>query len=448
VDKRTGERHDYTRRSGVESVSWFAPAGCREQTSAELWNRAEAAEKRRNATVAREVLVALPHELNQVQRLELVQRMTQQLAERYGVAGTAAIHAPDREGDQRNWHTHILMTTRQIDPATGELGAKTRELDDMKTGPKEVLWIRQMVEREGNAALERAGHAARLDCRSLAAQGVDREPTTHEGPRVTAIRRECAQKQRGPLGACDVIELNDVRRLPPLAELRAEAQQLEAEIIDLDQYRLKREIKQLSVPAPHPPMYSTAVELVKRQREAVQGAKRWRTEHPVVARVLDAIGIRTPADREVDRMRGALQGSSAVQETIAWQRAEREREQRLEDARRQLEQLLGRLPPSQIHAESPPPEPQPEVSRAQRSLAAGLAAMEQWKAEPAGAASEPEPEPEPEPDWIEWEQDGEQFGQWEGEQQVYWLDEQQGEWLLAEDRPQPEPERYSGPRMG
>uniref|UniRef100_UPI003710EA7B MobA/MobL family protein n=3 Tax=Bacillati TaxID=1783272 RepID=UPI003710EA7B len=253
VDKRTGERHDYTRRSGVESVSWFAPAGCREQTSAELWNRAEAAEKRRNATVAREVLVALPHELNQVQRLELVQRMTQQLAERYGVAGTAAIHAPDREGDQRNWHTHILMTTRRIDPSTGELGAKTRELDDMKTGPKEVVWIRQMVEREGNAALERAGHAARLDCRSLSDQGIDRAPTTHEGPRVTAIRRECEREQRDPLGACDVIELNDARRLPPLGELRVAAQQLEAEIIDLDQYRLKREIKQLSVPAPHPP---------------------------------------------------------------------------------------------------------------------------------------------------------------------------------------------------
>ncbi|MGE6531821.1 hypothetical protein ACQKEM_22990, partial [Pseudomonas sp. NPDC077382] len=189
----------------------------------------------------------------------------------------------------------------------------------------------------------------------------------------------------------------------------------------------------------HPPMYSTAVELVKRQREAVQGAKRWRIEHPVVARVLDAIGIRTPADREVDRARGALQGSSAVQETIAWQRAEREREQRLKDARKQLEQLMERLPPSQIRAESPPPAPILEPSSARHSLSAGLAAMELAIARRAEAASE----------WVEWEDDaGELYGQWEGEQQVYWRNDPQAEWLPVEDRPHPAPQRQSGPRLG
>lgn len=461
-DQRTGERHDYTRRSGVESVSWFAPAGCQEQTSAELWNRAEAAEMRKNATVAREVLVALPHELNQVQRTELVQRMTQRLAERYGVAGTAAIHAPDREGDQRNWHTHILMTTRRIDSATGELGAKTRELDDLKTGPAEVVWIRQMVEREGNAALERAGHAARLDCRSLADQGIEREPTTHEGPRVTQIRRECEQEQRGPLGACDVILLNDARRLPSLEKLQAEVQQLDAEIIDLtaaldarraqeieeahaaalaedreraarEVERAAREVERLDAPSFYPPRYAEAVELVKQQRAAKRAAERWRAEHPLSARALDAIGLRSPADREADRAREARQASPAVREASEWQRAEREREQQLSDARQRLSAALERMPPP-IHAESDPPTPD-EPTSAQQSLAAGIEAIEQAEAAP---------------EWVEWEDDaGELYGQWEGDQQVYWLDDQ-GEWLRAEDRPQPEPERqrYSGPRIG
>ncbi len=341
-DQRTGERHDYTRRSGVESVSWFAPAGCREQTSSELWNRAEAAEKRKNSTVAREVLVALPHELNQAQRAELVERMTAQLAGRYGVAGTAAIHAPDREGDQRNWHAHILMTTRRIDPATGDLGAKTRELDDMKTGPVEVVWIRQMVEREGNSALERAGHAARLDCRSLADQGIDRAPTTHEGPRVTAIRRECEREQRGPLGACDVIELNDARRLRPLAELRAEAQQLEAEIIDLAQHRqervLRREVSELEqmMTAPSPRSVARAKAQKREVGQKQEIAKQWHEEHPTRSALCEWFGITPRVDQEAETARLAFNASKALREAIRWTEQRKETVQRLQEARQGL----------------------------------------------------------------------------------------------------------------
>lgn len=342
VDQRTGERHDYTRRSGVESTSWFAPAGCREQTSAELWNRAEASEKRGNSTVAREVLVAIPHELDQEQRAEMVGQITQRLADRYGVAGTAAIHAPDREGDQRNWHAHILMTTRRIDPATGELGEKTRVLDDLKTGPDEVRWIRQMVEQEGNAALQRAGHAARLDCRSLAEQGIDRAPTIHEGPRVTQIRRECEREQRAPLGECEVIELNDARRLPPLAELRAEAQQLQAEIIDLEKHRQERDLRRqlaeqqriLSGPRP------SCIRKAKEQRQAVeqrqQEAQQWHQEHPVQSRLSSWFGVQPRADREAAAALQAYKESEARQQAQKWQQEQKEAQQRLQEARQQL----------------------------------------------------------------------------------------------------------------
>ncbi|NNA15192.1 MobA/MobL family protein [Pseudomonas lundensis] len=104
------------------------------QPPAELWNRVEAAEVRKNARVAREVLVALRAELSPAQRRELTQGIAQALADRYGTAGTLAAHTPDREGDQRNHHAHILMTTRRLEPS-GALGEKTRELDDVKRGP-------------------------------------------------------------------------------------------------------------------------------------------------------------------------------------------------------------------------------------------------------------------------------------------------------------------------
>jgi len=406
VDQRTGERHDYTRRSGVEHVSWFAPAGCREQTSAELWNRAEAAEKRKNSTVAREVLAALPHELNQFQRRELVERMTTQLAGRYGVAGTAGIHAPDREGDQRNWHVHILMTTRRIDPATGELGAKTRELDDLKTGPAEVVWIRQMVEREGNAALERAGHAARLDCRSLADQGIDRAPTTHEGPRVTAIRRECEQQQRPPLGLCDRMAAND--ELAELEAQRAELAELDAQIYYLEELapaqaaaaaeRLRieqqtaagRRLAELREQLPEarqalaeatdraaelrsmaePPAYQQAIaqrqpvaQLEAEAQRQTAAAAQWRQAHPARAWIADKLGIEPAADRAAREARDAAQTAREARDAaraahraydagdtkaqaVAWQQTRTELasiEQRLPELREQQRQIEDEL---------------------------------------------------------------------------------------------------------
>ena len=251
TDERTGEIHDYTRRSGVDYVESFAPVGMTPQTGAELWNKAEAAEVRKNARVAREVLVALPHELDQVQRRELATSIAQGLADRYGTAGTLAVHLPDREGDNRNHHAHILMTTRRLD-ASGQLGEKTRELDDVKRGPQEVEWIRGMIEEQTNQSLERAGSSERVDRRSLVEQRaaaievgdmdraaeLDRPATLHEGPRVTQIRREAAKARRAPLGALDRAAANDSNR--QLGRDRAELRQVSAQIFDFQAARESR----------------------------------------------------------------------------------------------------------------------------------------------------------------------------------------------------------------
>ena len=251
LDERTGEIHDYTRRSGVDHVESFAPVGMAPQSGSELWNKAEAVEVRKNARVAREVLVALPHELDQVQRRELAKSIAQGLANRYGTAGTLAVHHPDREGDNRNHHVHILMTTRRLD-ASGQLGEKTRELDDVKRGPQEVEWIRGMIEEQTNHSLERAGISERVDRRSLVEQRaaaldvgdmdravqLDRPATIHEGPRVTQIRREAARAGRAPLGALNRAAANDQNR--QLGRDRAELRQVSAQIIDFQAARERR----------------------------------------------------------------------------------------------------------------------------------------------------------------------------------------------------------------
>src|SRR5262249_8322366 len=144
-DERTGEWHNYSRKSGVVSVHFHAPAIAPPWATnpQELWSRVEQRETRANAAVARELIVALPNELPEEERASLARSMAEWLVERYGVAVMTAIHAPDGKGDQRNAHAHLLMTTRRVD-AAGLVG-KVRVLDDRATGKVEVRAIREMV---------------------------------------------------------------------------------------------------------------------------------------------------------------------------------------------------------------------------------------------------------------------------------------------------------------
>ena len=193
-DDRLGVVWDFTRKSGVLHAEILTPTGAPEwaQDRAELWNAAERAEdkstRRSTATTGRDIILALPYELSDEQQLDAVREFAAALVKRYGVAVDFAIHAPDRHSNSRNYHAHLLMTTRQLGP--DGFGKKTRELDDFKTGPREIEAIRQTWERIGNRALEEAGLDIRIDCRSYADQGVDREPTVHLGPVASGMERK------------------------------------------------------------------------------------------------------------------------------------------------------------------------------------------------------------------------------------------------------------------
>ena len=214
--EREGRVHDYGRKQGVEAVVLVVPEHAPEWACdrERLWNAAEAAERRKDSVVAREWEVALPAELGPEGRLELARAFAGCLVERYGVAADVAIHAPHREGDQRNWHAHVLTTTR----AMGEdgLGAKTGALDTRATGGAEITAMREVWAGMQNEALERAerergleaGELDRVDHRSLAAQreaalvrgdreraeGLERAPEVKLGPAASAMERR-AQRE-------------------------------------------------------------------------------------------------------------------------------------------------------------------------------------------------------------------------------------------------------------
>jgi ATP-dependent exoDNAse (exonuclease V) alpha subunit len=189
-DERTGRTYDHSERQDVMHKEIVLPSKFADddmnwaRDRAGLWNLAESAETRKNARVAREYLVALPVELSPQQRVGLVNGFSQELADRYVFAVDVAIHAPrDFPGsDPRNFHAHLLTTTREV--TIEGLGAKTTlEMNDSKRhalglGPAihELLHVRTRWATVTNEAMQQAQIGARIDHRSLEAQGIDREP--------------------------------------------------------------------------------------------------------------------------------------------------------------------------------------------------------------------------------------------------------------------------------
>ncbi|MDP4026709.1 Ti-type conjugative transfer relaxase TraA, partial [Methylobacterium sp. NEAU 140] len=202
---RDGLVHDYTRKAGVIHAEIVLPEGVDAVWALDrsaLWNAAEAAEKRSDARVAREFVVALPHELSAEARTALTRAFAQELADRTGAAVDFAVHEPHRDGDDRNHHAHLLMTTRAV-TADG-LGAKTAlELANKQLQPRglpttqaQLVGIRQAWEGLANAALALEGHDVRIDHRSHAERGLEIAPTQHMGVAATNVQRRGGEVER------------------------------------------------------------------------------------------------------------------------------------------------------------------------------------------------------------------------------------------------------------
>ena len=213
-DKRYGKTHDYSKKHGVMSADIILPtalaAANAEISRSELWNKAEAAEKRVDARVAREWLVNLPYELSEQDRKELAHQFAQTLADRYGTIADCAIHEPtqkeiDRGADPRNFHAHILFTTRTAeldgnheiiltDKASIELSDNNRRSLGMARVSHEIKEVRQIWEQIANEKLAEHDHKL-IDSRSYAAQGIDIEPQLKMGSVATKLERDKYERE-------------------------------------------------------------------------------------------------------------------------------------------------------------------------------------------------------------------------------------------------------------
>lgn len=212
-----GKEQDYTKKSGVEHTQIYAPENTQEELldRQTLWNTVEKSERRKDALLGREFEIAFPSELNAQQRQAMLDELCHDLVKKHGVIVDAAIHAPHIDGgsDERNYHAHIMFTTRAIDPENGEFSAKKYRDFSRDNGTETVSRWRKDFADLANRHLEQAGVDVRIDHRSYADQNHRLQATSHEGPSVTALRRQYEREQQKPFN-----ERNHEIVLPALAK--------------------------------------------------------------------------------------------------------------------------------------------------------------------------------------------------------------------------------------
>lgn len=191
--------NDYSNRGGVVHSEILlpenAPAWMADREM--LWNAVDAAESRKDARVAKEVEIALPIELSRAANIGLARQFATDLFTRHGLVADLSVH----DAGDGNPHAHVLLATRSLAP--DGFGSKNRQLDDRAF----LSGLRETWEIYANRSLEAHGAAARIDHRTLEAQGIDREPELHRGPErrgdepiVKTIREQPRTRKEPPPG--------------------------------------------------------------------------------------------------------------------------------------------------------------------------------------------------------------------------------------------------------
>ena len=151
------------------------------RNQARAWMNEQEASGRKNARVCDKLILALPVELTPSQRIKLLRDFADQITEGrapyYG-----AIHASGK--DEKNPHAHLILIDRDKD--TGKRVMLTTEKGSTER-------FRERWEKVCNHHLGLAGEGARIDRRSLKAQGIDRTPQIHVGAEGEHINSHVAR---------------------------------------------------------------------------------------------------------------------------------------------------------------------------------------------------------------------------------------------------------------
>ena len=177
-DDRLGRDHDFSNKAGVVHSEILAPEGTPERLNdrATLWNEVEAGEKRKDSQLAREVEFSIPRELNQQQGVQLARDFVEKQFVERGMVADLNVHWDMGKDDQPKPHAHVMLSMREVGPEG--FGQKVREWNSTALLQEwREAWANHVNERLAELDID-----ARIDHRTLEAQGIELEPQHKIGP--------------------------------------------------------------------------------------------------------------------------------------------------------------------------------------------------------------------------------------------------------------------------
>lgn len=183
-DERLGRNHDFSNKAGVVHSEVLLPEGAPERLNdrSTLWNEVEAGEKRKDAQLAREVEFSIPREMNQKQGVQLARDFVEKQFVERGMVADLNVHWDIGKDGNPKPHAHVMLSMREVGP--DGFGQKVREWNSNALLKEwREAWADHVNERLAALDID-----ARIDHRTLEAQGIALEPQHKIGP--AGSRRE------------------------------------------------------------------------------------------------------------------------------------------------------------------------------------------------------------------------------------------------------------------
>ncbi|WP_036141862.1 MobA/MobL family protein [Luteibacter sp. 9135] len=219
-DQRTGLWHDYRKRQlGEEIVRALtvAPPGAPAwATDPELlWNKVEAAERRKDAQVARDYRIPIPFGLHDEAASALAERMARFIADRLHTAVSLGLHRDaDRDAlgsvkpiELQGFHAHLYFPTRKLDftvDARGEgatgaagMGEKLSMLSNKRTSAQFVEQLNAHWASLANEFAAAQNLPPTYEYLSYARLGLDIKAQPTLGRAATAMERKGLRTWKG-----------------------------------------------------------------------------------------------------------------------------------------------------------------------------------------------------------------------------------------------------------
>lgn len=205
-DQRYDKTHDYTKKHNVLHAEIVTPDGAPEwmKNREKLWNNVEAGEKRKDAQLAKEVVLVLPRNLDHEQHKEVVRGWIADNITKRGLVADFAIHAPDASDGGKNPHAHVMFTLR---PVEGDgFGKKLTGYKDGGLDGREILeeMRHSYQEHLNTASAANDNNQVVFDLRSYQERGIYKTPQLKIGKKVNALEKrgyvtdwgkECRKRQ-------------------------------------------------------------------------------------------------------------------------------------------------------------------------------------------------------------------------------------------------------------